>query len=235
MGVVIILGIETSTEQVGCAIGGQEGVLAAFSASRSRRHAETLAPAIDFVCKQAQIDLKQVRAIAIGVGPGLFTGLRVGIATAKAMALALRVPMVGLSSLDLLAYPLRHSTRAIVPVIDAKRGEVFTATYRHVPGGMQRLTEFSVVTPAELASDLEATTDDSLVIGDGALRYASLFSGNSRVELGTVGNAYPSATSLVELAQPRALREEFVHASEIEPLYLRKADAQINWITRESA
>src|SRR5438552_2616869 len=134
---MLILGIETATDQVGCAIGGHEGVLASFHASRSRRHAETLTPAIEFVCKQAQVELSRVSTIAVGLGPGLFTGLRVGVATGKAMAMALRVPMIGLSSLDLLAFPIRYSTRLVVPVIDAKRGEVFTASYRHVPGGMQ--------------------------------------------------------------------------------------------------
>ncbi len=172
-------------------------------------------------------------AIAVGIGPGLFTGLRVGIATGKAMALALRVPMVGFSSLDLLAFPVRYSPRLIVPVIDAKRGEVFSATYRHVQGGVQRVSPYSVSTPHDLASDLLAGADECLLVGDGALRYAELFAENERVEIGTVGTANPSAAALVELAHPRAVREEFVQPARIEPLYLRKADAKINWATRE--
>jgi tRNA threonylcarbamoyladenosine biosynthesis protein TsaB len=230
---MIILGIETSTEQVGCAIGGQEGVLASFQVARSRRHAETLTPAIEFVCRQAQIELRQISVVAVGLGPGLFTGLRVGIATGKAIALALRVPMIGIPSLDLLAFPVRHSSRLIVPVIDAKRGEVFTSTYRHVPGGVQRMSPYEVMIPDDLASDLVARREDCLLIGDGATRYAEVFAGNDQIELVTSGTAYPSATALVELAQPRVLREEFVHGSEIEPLYLRKADARINWAVRE--
>ncbi len=79
------------------------------TAPRGRRHAEILTPAIAFVCEQAGIDLQEVGVVAVDVGPGLFTGLRVGIATAKALAQALRVPMIGLSSLDLLAH--RSSVR----------------------------------------------------------------------------------------------------------------------------
>ena len=232
---MIILGIESSTDQVSCAVGGSEGVLASFSAARSRRHAETLTPAIKFICEQAQVELSQVSVVAVGIGPGLFTGLRVGVATAKAMALALRVPMVGLSSLDLLAFPLRHANRLIVPLIDAKRGEVFTASYRHVPGGVQRMTDYIVSTPDDLASELEADADECLLIGDGALRYAEVFEGNDRLELGTVGTAFPSASALVELAHPRAVREEFVSPAEVEPMYLRKADARINWSERDRA
>src|SRR5947209_14523917 len=119
---MIVLGIETATMQVGCAVGGAEGVFASFHATRGRRHAETLAPAIELVCRHAQIELPQVSVIAVDVGPGLYTGLRVGIATAKAMAFALRVPMVGLSSLDLLAHSVRHTRRLIASVVDARRG-----------------------------------------------------------------------------------------------------------------
>ena len=230
---MIILGIETATEQVGVAVGGHEGVLASFTSARGRRHAETLTPAIEFVCQQAQIEMKQISAVAVGLGPGLFTGLRVGIATAKAVAFALRVPMVGLPSLDLLAFPVRQSLRLIVPVIDAKRGEVFTASYRHVPGGLQRMSPYAVMSPDDLASELVAHDDECLLIGEGALRYADTFTDNDHIELGTVGSAFPSAAALVELAHPRALREEFVQPNEIEPLYLRKADAAINWASRQ--
>jgi tRNA threonylcarbamoyladenosine biosynthesis protein TsaB len=231
---VIILGVETATGQVGCAVGGVEGVLASFTSARGRRHAETLAPAIEFVCAQARVELRSVSAVAVDIGPGLFTGLRVGIATAKAIAQALRVPMIGLSSLDLLAFPVRHSHRLIVPVIDARRGEVFSALYRQVPGGLQRLTPYAVTTPAELTSELLARNEDQLLVGDGALRYAEVF-GTGQVELATAGAAYPSPSALVELAHPRAIREEFVQPWELVPLYLRKSDAEINWDTRESA
>jgi tRNA threonylcarbamoyladenosine biosynthesis protein TsaB len=232
---MILVGIDTATAQVGCAIGGVEGVMASFTSNRGRRHAETLAPAIEFICKQARIELREISAVAVDTGPGLFTGLRVGIATAKAMAQALRVPMIGLSSLDLLAFPARHSNRLIVPVIDARRGEVFSAFYRQVPGGLQRLSPYMVTTPAELASELLARGEDQLLIGDGALRYAEMFADVGLAELGTSGGAYPSPAALVELAHPRAIREEFVQPWELQPLYLRKSDAEINWDSRESA
>jgi len=232
---VIILGIETATAQVGCALGGAEGTFASFHARRGRRHAETLAPAIEFVCRQARVGLDEVSVVAVDVGPGLFTGLRVGVATAKAMAQALRVPMVGLSSLDLLAFPLRHARGLIAAVIDARRGEVFWALYRPVPGGVQRVSEPCACAPAEVASELVARGEDCLLVGDGAVRYASVFADAGHVTVGGDGLAHPSAAALVELAHPRAVREEFVHVSELEPMYLRKADAQANWERRASA
>ena len=190
---MLILGITTSTMQVGCAIGGHEGVLGSIHSSRGKRHAETLTPAVDFLCRQARIDLDEIGCVAVDVGPGLFTGLRVGIAAAKAMAHALRVPMVGVSSLDLVAFPVRWTPRLVVAAIDARRGELFTAAYRQVPGGIQRLSERRVSTPEDLAVDLEATGEDVLLVGDGALRYAEAFADLGQVELGDQGLAHPSA------------------------------------------
>jgi len=230
---VLILGIDTATPQVGCAIGGHEGVIASFSVAKGKRHAETLVPAIDFLCRQAHVELDEIGAIAVDIGPGLFTGLRVGVATAKAMASALRVPVVGVSSLDLLAFPVRWTNRQIVSVVDARRGEVFYAAYRQVPGGVQRLTEPQVGTPEQLCNEIQATGDDCLAVGDGARRYADELIDLIKVEIADAGLAYPSPQSLVQLAHARAMREEFVNAWDVQPAYLRKADAEINWTSRE--
>ncbi len=150
---MLILGIETATEQVSVAIGGHEGVLGSFELTRGRRHAETLVPAIEFLCNQAGIEIAEFSAIAVDIGPGLFTGMRVGIAAGKAIAQALRIPMIGISSLDLLAFPLRYSDRTIAAVIDARKGEVFTAFYRTVPGGVQRVTEPRCSSVDDLVAD----------------------------------------------------------------------------------
>ncbi len=229
---MIVLGIDTATSQVGVAIGGHEGILASFHSSRDRRHAETLVPAVRFVAEQARIDLQEISVVAVDVGPGLFTGLRVGLATARTLAHALRAPMIGVSSLDLLAFPLRWSDRRIVACIDARRGEVFHACYRQVPGGMQRITEPAVGGPADLAGELLATGEDCLVVGDGAVRYGAELAGQPGVEVADQASQFPSAQSLVTLAHARALREEFVPLWEIEPLYLRAPDAQVNWRRR---
>lgn len=232
---MLILGVTTATQQVGCAIGGHEGVLASAHSARGKRHAETLVPSIDFVRRQARVELSEVSVIAIDIGPGLFTGLRVGIAAAKAMAHALRVPMIGISSLDLLAWPIRHTTREIVAVVDARRGEVFHARYRPTPGGVQRIAGPEVSTPKELRAELQASDADFLLVGDGALRHADHWDDMVRVEVAEQYLAHPNAASLVQLAHARAIREDFVQPWQLEPLYLRQPDAEINWSTRDGA
>lgn len=231
---MLILGVESATARVSCAIGGHEGVLAETQVTKGRRHCESLAPQIDFALKQSGFDISEIAAVAVDVGPGLYTGLRVGISTAMSIAFSLSVPMVGINSLDLLTFPLRHSRRLVAAAIDARRGEVFTALYKQVPGGMQRLSEPKVVPPRELANDLMAFGEDCLLVGDGALRYRDEFTSIKRIEIADPSLAYPSAGSLVSLAHPKALREDFVAAREIKPMYLRRPDAEANWISRGS-
>lgn len=228
---MLILGVETATSQVGCALGDFDRILGSAHTLGPRRHAETLAPQIQFVCKAAGLSLKQVAAVAVDIGPGLFTGLRVGIASAVSIAAALNVPVVAVPSLDLVAFPARYTTKRIVAVVDARRGEVFTASYRSVPGGVQRVEDYRVQSPADLAADLAAEREDVLLVGDGALRYRDTLEG-SRVTFGDLGFAYPRADNLVELAHARAVREEFILPYEVEAMYLRGPDAQANWTTR---
>ena len=231
---MLILGIETATEQVSVAIGGHEGVIGLFEVCRGRRHAELLTPAIGTLCRDADIGLDEISVVAVDVGPGLFTGMRVGLATGKALAQALRVPMIGMSSLDLLAFPLRHTTKTVVAVIDARKGELFYAAYRTVPGGVQRVMEPSCGRVEDLIGDVMARGDDVLFVGDGALRYRDDLVGELRCDVAEQFLSRPSAAPLVQLAHARALREEWVNPWEIHPLYLRAPDAQINWSSRAS-
>ena len=110
---MLLLCLDTATPQVSAAIGADGAVLGEVRLGRGRRHAEHLAPAIEYLCRELDVELARLSAIAVGLGPGLFTGLRVGVTTAKTMAQVLRVPVVGVASLDLVAYPLRHTNRGM--------------------------------------------------------------------------------------------------------------------------
>lgn len=232
---MLILGLDTATPQVSVAIGEEGAVLGEVRLGRGRRHAEQLAPAIEYLCRELDVELARLAGIAVGLGPGLFTGLRVGVTTAKTMAQALRVPVVGVTSLDLVAYPLRHSDRLVVAVLDARRGEVFDARYRPVPGGVQRIGDYDVGPPADLVADLVADGEEVLLAGDGALRYREELAEVDRSEQAGAAFAFPSGAALVELATARMEREEFSAPWEVEPLYLRRSEAEIEWERREAS
>lgn len=230
---MLVLSIETSTPQTSVAIGTEQGILASASLSWARGHTEVVVPAINHLLQWSELDLQQVGGVTVGLGPGLFTGLRVGVSTARAMAQVLGVPVVGIGSLDVLAYSVRHARWRIGAVIDGKRGEVFYAFYRPVPGGVTRETGFSVGPPSRLAADLGASREETLLVGNGALLYQrELAEDVGHVEFASVAHAFPSAEALLELAVPRFHREETSRPDEVVPLYVRKSDAEIDWAKR---
>jgi len=227
-----LLALDTATEQVSVAIGRDGSVLGAVQLAGGRRHAEQLAPAIEYLLRETGVHQDQLAAIAVGSGPGLFTGLRVGVTTAKVMAQALRIPVVAIPTLDLVAYPLRHTSRLIVAVLDARRKEVFHAGYHAVPGGVQRAWDYTVATPAELVAELETYTGGILLAGDGVARFRDEFAALEHAERAGAEHSTPSVAALVELASARMEREEFEQPWDVHPLYLRKSDAEIEWDRR---
>ncbi len=220
-----VLGIDTATAVTSVAVGSETGACAAVAVRHERAHAEVLAPSVRWVLDRAEVEPGSLGGIAVGIGPGLFTGLRVGVATAKALAQAWRLPMVAVPSLDLVAFAHRHTARTVCAVIDARRGELFAALYRHAPGGVQRLSRYAVLRPDRLAAELEARREDVLLCGAAVTAYAASFEHlDERVHLaGRTGSA-PSAEALIELALPRFHREEYTVPLEVSPMYLRRPD-----------
>jgi tRNA threonylcarbamoyladenosine biosynthesis protein TsaB len=227
----LTLAIETATSRVGVAVGRPGEPIAALEVDRGRVHGELLAPSIQTVLKLASVHIRQIERIAVDNGPGLFTGLRVGIATAKALASALRIQVVPCSSLDILAHPHRSASRTVAAVVDAKRGEVFWSLYAPGGDGMVATTEARVSSPTELVDALKQAAADGPLIatGDGARRYEEVLSSVEGVSVGGTEHEHPSPVALVELASTRiALAADKVVAE-----YLRGPDVRIGWERRD--
>jgi tRNA threonylcarbamoyladenosine biosynthesis protein TsaB len=227
---MLILGIESTTPQASVAIGSEQGVVASALVSRGAGYNEFLLPAVRFCLEQSGLGYRNLGGIAVSLGPGLFSGMRVGVATAKALAQTLSVPIVGMASLDLLAYDVRYSEKTIIATLDARRGEIFHASYRSSPGGIQRMSKYAVERPEQLAVGLTSRPEEVLLVGSGGLIYRDVFQElGSVVELGTTSHAFPNACSLVELALPRMFREDFDSLYDLNPLYLRHSAKRIQW------
>jgi tRNA threonylcarbamoyladenosine biosynthesis protein TsaB len=217
--------MDTATPVTSVAAGSEAGVLAAMAVRNDRAHAELLVPMVRQVLEHAGLDQGALAAVAVGTGPGLFTGLRVGISSAKALAQAWRLPVVAVPSLDLLAFACRQAGRLVCAVIDGRRGELFTAGYRPAGTGVRRVSEHRVLRPDELAAELETLSEPVLLCGDGALRYAAAFERLGKtVEVAGVDRAAPSAESLIQLALPRLEQGAVSQPLEVRPLYLRRPD-----------
>jgi tRNA threonylcarbamoyladenosine biosynthesis protein TsaB len=220
----LTLAIATATEQVGVAIGRARGQVSSVHSQQGRRHGEVLAPAIRSLSRLTRTDLGDIELIAVDIGPGLFTGLRVGVATAKALASALHLPVTPCSSLELLAAPHLAAGAKVVSVVDARRGEVFWRFFDPEPLGEAR-----VGPPEELAELLAGVNSRVIAAGDGARRYASSFEGIDGVTVAGPEHDHPSASVLVELVAGRpALSPE-----KITPDYMRGADVRIGWEQRD--
>lgn len=224
----MLLGIETAAGLVGVALADADGPLAGVWLRGDRRHAETLAPAIDHVLTQAGVSLGDVDAIAVDVGPGLFTGLRVGVATAQGLAAGLGVGVVEVTSVDVLAREAYDSgwEGPVGAVVDARRTEVFAARYERACAQTEAPARH---TPATLAAQL-AAVPGILLVGTGAHRYVEQFTGVG-LRVGAIRE--PSPRALVSIAAGRlAAGAAPVPPAAVRPLYLREADARINWVQR---
>lgn len=227
---MLVLGIETSTPHASVAIGSEQGVVASALVARGASYNEFLLPAIRFCLEQSGLGYRNIGGVAVSLGPGLFTGMRVGVATAKALAQALSVPIVGMASLDLVAYEVRYTPKTICAVLDARRNQVFHAFYRSSPGGIQRMSDYRVETPERLAIGLQSRPEEVLLVGNGALLYGDIFEdAGPIVEIGSMGHAFPSARALVELTLPRMFRQDFDSLYDLKPLYLRRSARRIDW------
>jgi tRNA threonylcarbamoyladenosine biosynthesis protein TsaB len=244
---VILLALETATDLVGAALLRTDGGVAERSHVGGRAHAELLAPAIEEVCALSGCTLSEVDSVAVDVGPGLFTGLRVGVATAKALGQALGTGVLGVSSLDVLAAgaveaaPGERSAR-VVAVVDARRGEVFAAAYAFGPDpdgpepAAVRTDREAALHPDELGAWCDALAADGpvLVVGDGAVRYVDQLAPRPGLDLGLAGSvAAPSPAVLARLAARRLAAGASPSApGAVVPDYRRAADARINWEER---
>ena len=213
---VLLLALDTATPAVTVALHDGERVLAEVSEVDARRHAELLAPGIEAVLAQAGVTARDLTALAVGTGPGPFTGLRVGLVTARTMAATLGVPVHGVCTLDVLALQALDAGDVAGPFVvatDARRREVYWARYDIGSGAgavvPQRREGPAVATAADVA------VDGVPVVGRGADLYPDALGRR-------VGPADPSAGALAELVL-RSLRAG-IDVSDTTPLYLRRPD-----------
>ncbi len=233
----MLLAIETATIEVALALHSTEGLVARAGVRQGRRHVETLHPLIDALAAGAQVPLASLEAVAVDVGPGRFTGLRVGIAAAKALAFALSIPVITARSTEVLLHALADDERPALAIVDLRRGEIAVAAAR-LPAALLREgglgPEPVLTTPERLAPLLGQVEGPLLVAGDGAVRYESLFRrAGAQVRVCGEELAAPPVEQLAKLAWAQSAGGRTSEPAAVTACYLRDADARINWSTRE--
>lgn len=191
-------------------------------------HSETIMPMLEHMRDLLDIELETLDAIAVTSGPGSFTGLRIGVTTAKALALALNVPIIGIPTLDTIAHNMTHTPYAICPIMDARRNQVYTALYKWQDEELFRLTEHLATDMDEYLDLLIQREEKIIFLGDGV----DVFKEKIVEKLGTKAVFAPMflnlqhASTLAEIACHKYRKGEVTEASEFVPMYLRKSQAE---------
>jgi tRNA threonylcarbamoyladenosine biosynthesis protein TsaB len=233
----LILSMDTATPCSAVALthgGRKDGrVVASLSLTGKVSHSRRLLAAIDYLMREAEVDWASIAGIAVSLGPGSFTGLRIGMATAKGLAAAAGKVLLGVSTLDALA--AKCVTRQLIcSVLDARKKEVYAAFYRCGENGLSdRISEMTVVAPEKLAA---AIAEPVVMLGDGAVAYGELFSSllGEKVTFAPAQLHEPSATSLGMLAGEKLVSGELLDPVEAVPVYIRSSDAELNLLRKNA-
>jgi tRNA threonylcarbamoyladenosine biosynthesis protein TsaB len=231
-----LLAIETATSAQSVALFEEDRLLADISYEANAHKGGLLLPAVDRLLKQAGLAAKDLGAVAVSVGPGSFTGLRVGLATAKGLALGTGAMLVGVPTLEVLAEGYAVPDVTICALLDARRGEVFMALFRRVGTGgagigLERVSPDAVLTPEAVQSVLARAESPVHLIGDGAVRYRERFEAmlGDRVCMTETGLRTVPSAAMAGRVGLRQLAGGKRPGAVVEPVYLRKAEAEVNW------
>jgi len=211
----VILNLETATKN--CSVGiAQDGITLALKefAGEGYTHAEKLHVFIEEVLKEAKLDFKDLNAIAVSMGPGSYTGLRIGVSAAKGLCYALNIPLIAIDTLELLARKIAVDSGVIIPMIDARRMESYTAIFD---------TDYNKIreTKAEVIGDsfFDDVAGTIHLVGDGAAKYHEVLPAGKFVYHG--GAIYPSAAGMALLSFNKFKISDTVDVAYFEPFYLK--------------
>jgi tRNA threonylcarbamoyladenosine biosynthesis protein TsaB len=221
----MLLAIDTSTRQAGIALyDGVRGLVAETNWHSANRHTEELMPTVAYMLAQSGVTPRDLRAVAIALGPGSFTGLRVGLATAKGLALANGLTLLGIPTLDAVAYPHQAQPVPVIAVLQAGRGRVYWAPYAHGPGGWAAQEAVRLSTVPEMAN---AAVRPVMFVGEmsGADRETLIqWAGRPRVNFLPAALTMRRGGYLAELGWTRFEAGESDDPATLSPIYLQQPD-----------
>jgi tRNA threonylcarbamoyladenosine biosynthesis protein TsaB len=228
---MLILSIEASTQVSSIALFGDAGLVAEYTLCHRTTQSERLLPAVHRLLGDVGRALDDLDAVVVSVGPGSFTGVRVAVCTAKGLACAGHKPVIAVSSLAGLARRFAAANHPVCSLLDARKGEVYTATFRMTDGAMRMVAPEKVISPELLSGEIREPT---LLVGEGALKYKSLFQEHmpsySRFVPGVLN--YLSAASVAEIGYENFEAGRITDPSLLVPNYIRRPEAEIAWENR---
>lgn len=222
-----ILGIDSSGMVATVAILDEKKIVAEYTVCHGRTHSETLLPMIDEVMKSAELTVNDMDAIAIAAGPGSFTGLRIGAATAKGLALSIDKPIIPVKTCEGLAFNLWGASGLVCPIIDARRDQVYTGLY-HVLGNIDIVMDQTPMAVEELVSKINELGEEVTFLGDGVDVYQEIIWKNIQVPCKFAPASVNRQRGASVATRAEILYNEgvYLHADDFAPEYLRKSQAE---------
>jgi len=214
----LILSLETATTNCSVALASDGKVVASRSINSGYSHSEKINVFIQEVIAQAGVTLKDLQAVAVSSGPGSYTGLRIGISTAKGLCYALDIPLIAVNTLDAMAQGLTSGNdELIVPMIDARRMEVYSAVY---DSEKKRVSEIEAIVVDNHYYSNFRSEKELVLAGDGADKCQVLFQNESSIKIQT--SFVPQAEFMAELAEQKFRNSDFENVALFEPFYLKE-------------
>ena len=223
-----ILALDSSGLVASVALLENDNLVAEFTVNNKKTHSQTLLPMLDEVAKMIELDMKTIDVIAVSAGPGSFTGLRIGSATAKGLALALDKKIVSVPTVDALAYNLWGSDAVICPLMDARRNQVYTGLYQFENGKMQTIESQCVVMIDEIVEKINALGRTVVFLGDGVPVFKDYLEENLSVDhrYAPASMNKQRAASVACLGALLAENGKAEEARDHKPEYLRVSQAE---------
>lgn len=226
-----VLAIDTSTFVMGIAVVDGQIVKGELITNLKKNHSIRVMPAIEALLQECDISPHNLDRIVVAKGPGSYTGVRIGVTIAKTLAWTLRIPLVGISSLEVMAASAKYFQGLVVPLMDARRGQIYTGLYKVEGGNIQSIVADQVILATEWANELKSYSEPILLVGnDSALHEAAFIEalGHSvEVASATLHNPRPSEHAWLGMNR----EPEDVHT--FVPNYIRLAEAEANWLARQ--
>ena len=222
---MIILGIDTSSKIMCIAVSDDSGKVYELRLEAGKKLATILAPNIKRVLDSLRLSPKDVDYFACATGPGSFTGIRIGLSTIKALAFAAHKPVIGISSLDILAMNAAQSQGMICPIVDAKRGLVYYSLYK-AKRALKRIMPYKLSAPEEIPK--AKLTSPCVFLGDAVKLYKNNISARIKgAEFLDEEFSYPRPGNIIELARQRIGAKQQVSSFKLEAIYLYPKECQI--------
>ncbi|MBR1553215.1 MAG: tRNA (adenosine(37)-N6)-threonylcarbamoyltransferase complex dimerization subunit type 1 TsaB [Schwartzia sp.] len=228
-----ILAMDTATMVSSVAVATKERVLAELTAETRFTHSETLVPNIEEVLRLADVQREELSAVAVSLGPGSFTGLRIGLAAAKAIAYALNIPLVGVPTPEVLAAAFSSPGALIAPLIDAQKGNAYFSLYRFTENGLVCERGVTVASPQEIAAAISEEKSPVVLAGDFARKWVARGAElPANAMLAPITHCMPRAALVAACAIARLQNGEGKSSMELEPIYVRRSEAEVLWEKR---